>query len=190
MDIVHSQRTDRSNLGDVVTRFGPMEMRLIAGKDDHCSRRVSSKSALIELLAQADIEDSRHHGVDAIFGVLMRHHSGTCRYPHADHIRPRLLRITNEDGQTRGRRIRSKRLPLKILGPDRTKYLLIELVHTRHDYCLEPGFQRAIGLPYQLIVVDPQANLLPVAESSMPESPQISSEMSFRVSRLMKTLLK
>jgi hypothetical protein len=107
-----------------------MEMRLIAGKDNHCSHRVSGKPALIELLAQADVEDSRHHGVDAIFGVFMRHHSGACTYAHADHVRSRLLRITNQDGQTRDWRIRSKGLLLKILRPDRTKYLLIEPVRT------------------------------------------------------------
>jgi len=160
MDIGHAQRSVRGDLRYVGTRFSPMEMRLIGGKHNHCTHGVSGELALIELLTQADVEDSRDHGVDAIFGVFMRHQSGACRYAHADHIRSGLLGFANEDGYSRGRRIRSQFPPLKIFRPDRAKHPPSKWtprdIVTSSTSSDQRGLQRNIGLTYALIVVDPR----------------------------------
>src|SRR3954466_4205396 len=116
--IFEAERTDSRHLRNVFARLRPMEMPGLARQDDDASRRIGRYPSSIERLAEPDVEDSRHYGVDPIFWMLVRHQDGPVRHLHPDDVRAALRGLANHDSKTRSRRKCRERLPLNIFGKD------------------------------------------------------------------------
>src|SRR5580700_2863069 len=71
--IFEAKRTDRRHLRDVFSGLRPMEMPGLAWKNDDASRRIGFHLVAIEGLSETDVKHPRHHGVDAIFWMFVRH---------------------------------------------------------------------------------------------------------------------
>ena len=72
----------------------------------------------IECLAKADIEHARHHRVDAILRVLVRHQLGAAGHLDPDNIGPRLRGMAHHDSKARLRGKRRERQPFDLLRQD------------------------------------------------------------------------
>jgi hypothetical protein len=68
VDVVEADRTERGDLGDVLARLRPVEVRRLARQHDDGAGRVGLQLIRVEVLAQADIEDT---GDDRVHAVLM-----------------------------------------------------------------------------------------------------------------------
>src|SRR5262245_54128960 len=73
VQVFEAQRTDGRHLGDVLTGFCPMEVRRIARQNNDATGRISLDLITVELIAQADVEDTGHDGIDSVLGVSVRH---------------------------------------------------------------------------------------------------------------------
>src|SRR5437762_14166014 len=65
IQVFEAQRTNGRYLGDVLTGFGPVEVGRIAGQNDDAPRRICFHLVAVELIAQADVEHTRHDRVDS-----------------------------------------------------------------------------------------------------------------------------
>jgi hypothetical protein len=72
IQVFEAQRTDGRHLGDVLTGFCPMEVRRIAGQNNDATGRIRLDLIAVELIAEADVEDTGLDGVDSILGVSVR----------------------------------------------------------------------------------------------------------------------
>ena len=125
VQVFQADRPDRRHLGDVLTGFGPVEMRGAGGQDDDGTRRVRLQFCVVELLAQADVEHAGHDGVDPVLVVSVGHQLDPGRQLDPDHVRSGLRCIAHHDGETGRRRERRERLPVDVLGQDRPEDGLI-----------------------------------------------------------------
>src|SRR6516162_10394956 len=63
VQVFKAQRSNRGHLRDVFAGLRPMEVPGIAGQNDDAAGRISLHRVAVELLAKADIEDTRHDRV-------------------------------------------------------------------------------------------------------------------------------
>ena len=68
--VFKAQRTNGGDLGDVLTRLGPVEVRRVARKNDNTAWRKCLHLIAIKLIAEADVEDARDDRVDTASGCL------------------------------------------------------------------------------------------------------------------------
>jgi hypothetical protein len=73
IQVFEAQRTDGRHLGDILAGFCPMEVRRIAGQNNDATGRIRLDLITVELIAQADVEDTGHDGVNSVLGVPGRH---------------------------------------------------------------------------------------------------------------------
>src|SRR6266704_5985348 len=73
IQVFEAQRTNGRYLGDVLTGFRPVEVGRIAGKNDDATGWIRLHLIAVELIAQADVENAGHDGVDPVLRVSVRH---------------------------------------------------------------------------------------------------------------------
>jgi hypothetical protein len=138
--IFQAERTDRRHLRDVFTGLCPVEMPGFAWENDDASRRIRADLVDVECLAEPDIEDTRHDGVDSIFRMLVRHQFRAIRHLDSDHIRTGFGGVANQDRQASSSRKRREWFPLDVFGQDRFEIGLTRLmVMVSHRRSLFPG---------------------------------------------------
>src|SRR5438132_13320130 len=78
IQVFEAQRTDGRYLGDVLTGFCPVEVIRIAGQNDDVTGGISRHLIAVEPIADADVENAGHDGVDPVLRVSVRHqlHAG------------------------------------------------------------------------------------------------------------------
>src|SRR5436190_19223625 len=74
IQVLEAQRANGRYLGDVFTGLCPVEVRRIAGQNDDATGRIRLHLVTVELIAQADVENAGHDGVDPVLRVSVRHH--------------------------------------------------------------------------------------------------------------------
>ena len=132
IQIFKAKWSDGCHLGHVFTRLRPVEMPGIAWQNDDSTRRIRLHFATLELFAQPDVEHAGHHGVDAVFRVLVRHQLPTRGQFDPDHVGAGLRELTNEDGETDSGLKGGKRLSLYALERNRFAGGLAGLVCANH----------------------------------------------------------
>src|SRR5262249_39373949 len=103
------------------------------GKYEDRAGRIRGDGVPIERIANSDGENARHNGVDAVFGMPMRHQLCTKRRLHTNHIWPRFRRMAHDNGQLYAGRERCKRLPVDLLRQDRHESVFAGLMWSAHD---------------------------------------------------------
>src|SRR5262249_25614499 len=73
VQVFQAKRSNRGHLRNVFASLSPMEVPGIAGQNDDAAGRISLHRVAVELLAQADIEDTRHDRIDSILRVSVWH---------------------------------------------------------------------------------------------------------------------
>jgi hypothetical protein len=73
VDEFEAKRSDGRHLADVFTGFCPMKVVRVARQNDDAAGRIGLKLLGIEPIAEADVENTGDHCVDAILGVFVRH---------------------------------------------------------------------------------------------------------------------
>jgi hypothetical protein len=109
-----------------------MEVRGVAGQYDHASGREGCDLGGVELVAEADIKNSRHHGVNPVFRVSVRHQFHIGGHFHSDDVGARLTGVADEDGQPDRRRKGRERLLIDVFRQDRSEIGLAWLVRSNH----------------------------------------------------------
>jgi hypothetical protein len=71
--IFESKRTDCRHLRDVLTGLCPVEVGPIAGQHDDAAGRIGLDLVSVETIAEADVENAGHDGVDPVLPVPVRH---------------------------------------------------------------------------------------------------------------------
>ena len=69
--IVKAERADRRDLSNIFPRLRPMEVLGFTRQNDDAARRISLHIVAVELLAEPDIEHTRHDGVDTVLGACV-----------------------------------------------------------------------------------------------------------------------
>jgi hypothetical protein len=114
-----------------------VEVGRIAGQNDDATRRMRLQLIVVELIAQANVENAGHDCVDPILGVSMWHYLHAGGHFHSDHVGARLRRVTDNDGEA-GRRgnaangsqsISSGRTDLKSASPGWWDRVMAVLLH-------------------------------------------------------------
>lgn len=134
VDILQAKWPHRRDLGNVATRFRPMEVGRIAGQNNHGARWIRFQRVRIELLTQSNVENTGDHGVDSILRVPVRHQLHTARYVDPDRIGARLRRMTDYNGEANRRWKRWERLPFDRFRQDRSEMGLSHLMGTRYIF--------------------------------------------------------
>jgi len=118
----------------------------VARQNDDAAWRIGRQFVDVELFTEPDVKDARYDRVNSVLRMSMRCKLYARRQFDPDHIRARLRRLTDNDGEARGRWKRRKRLPLNILGQDRSEDGLIGLMRSIHvDVLLySQAFLRAV----------------------------------------------
>src|SRR5947207_11201458 len=86
----------------------------------------------VEPIAEADVEDAGHHGVDSVLRVSVWHELHSGRHLDPDYVGAGLRGLTDEDGEVDRRRERRERLPLDVFRQDRPENGLTALVGSNH----------------------------------------------------------
>ena len=71
--VFEAQRPNGRDLSDVLTGLCPLEVPRVAGQNDDAAGRIRPDLIAVEPIAETDVENTGHDGIDAILGVLMRH---------------------------------------------------------------------------------------------------------------------
>src|SRR5208282_646291 len=100
IQILEAQRTNRRYLGDVLTGLCPVEVIRIAWQNDDATRRIRLHLVAVELIAQANVENAGHDGVDSVLRVSVGHQLHAERHFHSDHVGAGLRRVTDKNGKT------------------------------------------------------------------------------------------
>src|SRR3954447_8812572 len=116
IDVFNAEGPNRGHLRDVFAGFRPVEVGRVSRQHDDATGRIGLQLIGIEPIAKADVEHSRHDGVDAILGVAMGHEFHAARDPDPDRVRTGLRRMAHDDCQTDRGWKRWERLPLEIFG--------------------------------------------------------------------------
>ena len=95
-----------------------MEVRCIAGQNDHSSGRIRFQFRLIEFISKPDVEDAGNDGVNAILGVFVRLQFHTARHSDPYHVRSRLRWLTDKNGKPDRRRKSGEGLPVDVFAQD------------------------------------------------------------------------
>jgi hypothetical protein len=114
--VFEAKRPNRRYLGDVLAGPRPVEVRGAARQHDHGARRICLKPLAVEVFAQADVEDARDYRIDAILQVPLRHQLDARGHLDPDHVRARLGRHPDHNGEPGRRRERRERLPFNVLS--------------------------------------------------------------------------
>src|SRR5580693_3613778 len=114
--VFKADRADCRYLRHVLTRFCPVEVTGAARQDHDRARRVGLQLLFLELLAQADVENTGYDRIDPVLVMPVRHELHAGWQPYPDHVRSGLWRMTHNDGQASRRRERRERFPVDILG--------------------------------------------------------------------------
>ena len=128
MQVFESERTGCAYLRDVLTGFGPVEVRRVSRQNDDAARRIGLYLVAVELIAEADVEHARHDRVDPVLRMPVRHQLCAAGRLHPDHVRSGLGGIADEHGKTHRRRKGRKRFPVDVLGQDRSERILAWLM--------------------------------------------------------------
>src|SRR5262245_52326654 len=99
VDILNAQGPNGSHLRDVLAGLGPVEVGSIAGQNDYGAGRICFQLLRIELLTQANVEDSGNDCVYPILRVLVWHEFQAARHFDPDHVRAFLRRLTHQNGE-------------------------------------------------------------------------------------------
>src|SRR5436190_15072536 len=102
--IFEAKRADRRYLRHVFAGLRPVGMPSFARQNDNASQRICLHLVTVECLAESDVKDARHDGVDSIFGMFA---------PHGNVERPRINRCAamsaaKPNSWARRRRFRSR----------------------------------------------------------------------------------
>src|SRR5579871_145092 len=104
----------------------------LAGQHDDTTRRIGLDAVAVEALAEPDIEDTRHHRIDPVLRMLVRH-----QFRAAGHLHPHLIwaglgGASDHHRKPSAGREGGKRLPVDVLGQDRSELGLIGLMIAGH----------------------------------------------------------
>src|SRR5262249_17539102 len=129
-------------LSDVLAGLCPVEVPRITRQNDDAAGWIGLDLVAVELIAQADVEDTRHDGVDAILGVLMRHEFHARGHLDPDHVRSGLSGFPNKTGRSGRRRECRERLPVDVFWQNRSENGFAWLVVTNH--CASPSISHRL----------------------------------------------
>ena len=93
-----------------------MEVRGIAGQNDHAAGRIRLHPIAIEALAETDVEDAGHDGIDAVLRMPVRHQLYAGGNLDPDDVGTGFGGMADEDGKASRRRKRREWLPVDVLG--------------------------------------------------------------------------
>jgi hypothetical protein len=118
VDVFKAKRANCCDLGDVFTRFCPMEVGRVAGEHNYRARRVGIQLFSMELITQSDVENARYHCVHSIFRVLVRHQLDAMGCLDPNRVYAGLRRMTDDD-RKQDRWWKSRELfPVDVFGQD------------------------------------------------------------------------
>jgi hypothetical protein len=132
IEILKTKRSDRRYLRDVLAGLCPMEVRCVAGEDDHASGRKRLHPITVERFAQTNVEDARHDRINSVLRMPMRHQLCTPWRLNPDYIGAGLGGMADDDGKAHCWWKRRKRLPVDVFGQDRSENRLVRLMLAGH----------------------------------------------------------
>ena len=99
IQIFKTQWTDRRNLGDVVTGFCPMKVRRVTRENNDAAGRIGLQVVAVELIAEANVENTGDDRVDTVLRVPVRHQLYAAGDFHPYHIGRSLRGLPDHDGK-------------------------------------------------------------------------------------------
>src|SRR5215831_18189440 len=148
VDIGEAEWPNRAHLRDVFAGFGPVKVRLAARQYQHGAGAMRGELALIELVSQPDVEDTRDHGINAVLRVFVRHHLGSRRESHPNEIRAGFGWITDQYGKPSRWGKGGKGFPLHLFRADDVKTVLVGLMNRALTGSLVDPSVRHDGTPF------------------------------------------
>jgi len=104
------------SLASHTRRTSPSGSGAYCQQNDHAAGRVSRNRMAVEPIAQADIEDTGYHCIDAILRVSVRHQLHARGHFQPDHVRACLRGVADNGCEADRRWERRKWLPVDVLG--------------------------------------------------------------------------
>jgi len=135
VDVFKPKRPNRRHLRDVLTGFRPVEMGRIAPQNDDASGRVRLQCGSVELIAQADVENTRDYCIDSVLRVSVGHQLNAVGYSDPDRVGSGLRGLTHDDSQADRRWERGEGLPIDVFGQDRFENVLAWLMRCNRPLC-------------------------------------------------------
>jgi hypothetical protein len=136
VDVVEADRPERGDLGDVLARLRPVEVRRLPRQHDDGAGRVRLQLVRVEVVALADVEDTGDDRVNPVLMVPVRRQLGPGRRLDPDRERTGLGRITHHDGDQDPGRERRERLEVDVPRQDRPEDGLARLMVGGGHRCL------------------------------------------------------
>jgi hypothetical protein len=119
-----------------------VEMGRIARQNDDASGRICLQLFRIELLAQADVENTRDYCIDSVLRVSVWHQLNAMGHSDPDRVGSSLRGLTHDDSQADRRWKRREGFPVDVFGQDRFENALDWLMRcnrpllcSRHHCC-------------------------------------------------------
>src|SRR5262245_43545971 len=98
-----------------------MEVRGVAWQNYNAAGRIRLQLVAIELIAEADVEDTGYNCVDSILWVSVWHQLHAMGHFDPDRVGARLRGLTNNDSEANQWWKRRERLPVDLFGQNRIK---------------------------------------------------------------------
>src|SRR5262249_33377984 len=117
--VFEAEWSNRRYLRDVFAGFCPVEVPGIAGEHDNTAGRICLDPVAVELIAEPDVEHTRHDRIDSILRMPMRHQFHPRGHLDPDQVRSGLSRLSHKHGQSGRRWERRKRLPVDLFRQNR-----------------------------------------------------------------------
>jgi hypothetical protein len=116
-----------------------MKVSGIAWQDNRAAGRMGFHFITVKFGAETYIENTRHHRIDPVLWVLVRHHLHTRRHLDSYDVRSRLSRVSNKHSQSDSWRESWERLPLDVFRHDRSENGFAWLMASNHfrPLCLD-----------------------------------------------------
>jgi hypothetical protein len=100
----------------------------IAGKNDDAAGWIRGNLVAVEPIAATDVEHARHHGVDPVLRMLVRHEFAPERYLNADNVRTGVGRMPHEYCEKNAGWKSVERSPYNFVRQDRLEVGLVWLM--------------------------------------------------------------
>src|SRR6516164_1807775 len=115
----------------------------IAGQNDHAAGRICLQLVGIELIAEADVENTRNNCVDSILRMFVWHELYPRGHFDSDYVGAGLCWVADNDGKARRRWESRERLPVDIFRKDRSEigftWLVGLVTHVLAPHLLKSG---------------------------------------------------